>query len=865
MPTSTPTDPCSGGAEHTAREKAAEQVGATPNTLVLENSARLGYQCVTDRTVCHFKYSSGESLVSILVDEDGAEVKLADEVKRDIDACEKKRGKMSAALDERTLALPESHRLDVALTLGSAYLVPLKEFSLDPASSHPLTPEGHGAVIARLRAAGAGDFHSPGAGNLLFGTMTAGAIRAMAFSPDFVEVQSIAEDPPARLLLSIARQATGANLVFEGGLTGKGSRIAVIEMGEDYGKPIRPAALFPADRAEDNNPHLACVKGLGRFAGEIAATDHISLVIANLCGDDAVLRGVAPRVEVFAGGGRHLHFRVIDSLIGRYLFGAKIFNHSYAGEDVNSQVFDLMSYDDTLSVAASGNFTEFAGNDSFVTDPAIGYNVLGVGGVLLEHPFDRTQSAIQNDPQRIPASVHGDRYAKPEISAPSHNLASHLAQWSSAQKLGTSFASPYVAGTAALIREVNPKMSPWAVKALLMASAVQTVPKQFVVSERGLPRKLDVQKTGIKPRFEAGIGFVDVGRAIDLAKAKGGSVQEIAIDGCAVPKKSFELKKGQRGRVVIAWDSHPFFAQRARRPSSDIDLTVRAPSGSTVARSVTFDNTVEAVDFIASESGAYEVSMPVFDCESGEYGPSRLALAVFSGTFDKDEKARGVSQATTFIRGPSRLAYKRRSDGTGEVTVYLRRVWNQAALANQKLQVKAAGNDTILGEGTTNDSGLAVIKLKGLAKQGAQSIVVTFAGAKGASASAVTFDTIVDKVGTKLSQSEVVPEEVKPGEKVTLAFALTDEAGNPVANRRIRWKLLRNLRFPATTSELDRAAYFDAETFSGVTGKDGKLVVQYKVPIDAVSDRRYLVHVVWFAGDASYKASQIEGQSFYVE
>ena len=75
---------------------------------------------------------------------------------------------------------------------------------------------------------------------------------------------------------------------------------------------------------------------------------------------------------------------------------------------------------------------------------------------------------------------------------------------------------------------------------------------------------------------------------------------------------STKLAANQRLRAAISWTADPSAVDYASRPSADLDLEVRGPSGSFFSSS--FDNTSEIVDFRAPTAGTYEIRVVNFRC-----------------------------------------------------------------------------------------------------------------------------------------------------------------------------------------------------------------------------------------------------------
>lgn len=202
-----------------------------------------------------------------------------------------------------------------------------------------------------------------------------------------------------------------------------------------------------------------------------------------------------------------------------------------------------------------------------------------------------------------PISTNGDRI-KPEVAAPGQNITSttNSSPWIGGIGSGTSYASPMVAGEAALLINRNSSLSYWpeAVKAIIMTTAVHNITGDARLST------LD------------GAGGVAADRADDIAHGVGGSwgAQNYGCDASTpLDVATITLNANQRTRATIAWDNNPDYSDYVNRPSADLDLQVVDPSGIVVAGSYSFDNTYEIVDFTPSISGTYKLRVNKFRCD----------------------------------------------------------------------------------------------------------------------------------------------------------------------------------------------------------------------------------------------------------
>jgi hypothetical protein len=90
-------------------------------------------------------------------------------------------------------------------------------------------------------------------------------------------------------------------------------------------------------------------------------------------------------------------------------------------------------------------------------------------------------------------------------------------------------------------------------------------------------------------------------------------------------KSAFTAASGQKVRVTIAWSHKMPAGNTMTQPTTDLDLTIQHPNGIAVARSESFDNNYEIVEFIAPVTGTYTANISNYRPSSGnEY----IGLAV---------------------------------------------------------------------------------------------------------------------------------------------------------------------------------------------------------------------------------------------
>ncbi|MCC8249493.1 type VII secretion-associated serine protease mycosin [Saccharothrix luteola] len=246
--------------------------------------------------------------------------------------------------------------------------------------------------------------------------------------------------------------------------TGGGVLVAVVDTGVDRDHPQLGAAGKVA-RGEDF--YL-----VGDLPGDFDCGSHGTAVASIIAADPVAgvgFHGVAP-------GARVLPVRVADRDLDdtgavnaldpvvlargiRYAAdqGAKVINLSMSGQEDNKDVRDAVAHavaKDAVVVAAVGNRQQ-DGDARLASFPAAYDGVLGVG-------------AIDIAGDRVPGSQLGDYV---DLVAPGKEVAGATRAGGHSYWQGTSFAAPFVAGTAALVRAVWPELTAPEVARRLLATA----------------------------------------------------------------------------------------------------------------------------------------------------------------------------------------------------------------------------------------------------------------------------------------------------------------------------------------------------------------------------------------------------------
>jgi len=277
-------------------------------------------------------------------------------------------------------------------------------------------------------------------------------------------VERIWPDLPVHICLDASVPHIRAPQVWAAGFTGRGVPVAIVDTGIDPGHPDfagRIAAMqdFTGEGARDNHGHGTHVAGIIAGAGN-------------------KYKGVAPEARIYAakvlhGDGAGYMSEVMAGLEWAVQQNVKVINLSLGGvgpcdgSDALSTTCDAVVDRGIMVCVAAGNYGPGA---STVGPPGCARKVLTVGACS-------NQDAIASFSARGPTS---DGRVKPDLLMPGVEVVSCRAQDTSmgtpvdalyTRASGTSMATPHATGTAALLLEAFPALTPLQLKERFMNTA----------------------------------------------------------------------------------------------------------------------------------------------------------------------------------------------------------------------------------------------------------------------------------------------------------------------------------------------------------------------------------------------------------
>jgi serine protease AprX len=307
-------------------------------------------------------------------------------------------------------------------------------------------------------------------------------------------VAFVEEDGDDFLMRATSRSTIGADRVTSTyGFDGKGVNVAIIDSGVDDGvQGALPSDVFVGgynavskkfENPDDDNGH-----------GTLVASIALGRPVASSTICDGVPSGIAPgaglidiRITDKSGGiSKSSVLRALETVIEKRVeWSIRVANMSFGdckasnGTDVQSSCVNRLVADGIVVTIAAGNTPNCGLKDAgrLIESPAAADDGIAVASSDEHDDADRSNDTISTFSVRGPRDSDNDSdpedEQKPDLAAPGTNItaAKFNASCGTITDSGTSYASPHVAGCAALLIQALPTISPQSLKRLLLDTA----------------------------------------------------------------------------------------------------------------------------------------------------------------------------------------------------------------------------------------------------------------------------------------------------------------------------------------------------------------------------------------------------------
>jgi subtilisin family serine protease len=272
---------------------------------------------------------------------------------------------------------------------------------------------------------------------------------------------------------------TGGVNIFVASATGAGVVVAIVDTGIDLDHPEFTGRIAAGGTCF-GDPTTTCAGAAAFGADDNGHGTHVAGIVA-AANDGVGKTGIAPGasllpVKVLDASGSGAYSDVASGIVYAAANGAKVINMSLGGPSPSSMLLSALQQAAPTSVivAAAGN----SGNRTPPLYPAAYATALGVvGSMIIVGSVDANNhiSSFSDTPGNggcVNSRTARTCYKDVFLVAPGRNIFSTYPEESYATLSGTSMATPYVAGVAALVLSAAPYLTPKQVVSILLNSAI---------------------------------------------------------------------------------------------------------------------------------------------------------------------------------------------------------------------------------------------------------------------------------------------------------------------------------------------------------------------------------------------------------
>ncbi|MFA4956987.1 MAG: S8 family serine peptidase [Candidatus Methanoperedens sp.] len=292
--------------------------------------------------------------------------------------------------------------------------------------------------------------------------------------------------PETGILMTRSTQTIGANYVWNTfGYTGTGIKVAIIDTGINYNHPDLGGGFGPGKKVADGYDFV------NNDAFPMDDNGHGTHVAGIVAANGGII-GVAPGATLFAvkvldSAGSGSTSNVIAGIDWSIAHGANVISMSLGGSgqpndefaDVLNIISDAAVDKGVVVVIAAGNEGPGTGT---VGAPGSAKKVITVGASSSSGTVTISDDTIASFSNRGPSAFGR---LDPEVVAPGVAINSTWLGSGYNSIQGTSMATPMVSGSAALLLQKNPALTPAQVRAILMNTASNLTASNYHVFEKG--------------------------------------------------------------------------------------------------------------------------------------------------------------------------------------------------------------------------------------------------------------------------------------------------------------------------------------------------------------------------------------------